>query len=110
MKPKLPQTQIPFQVFGLWVVVRIKTAYTGKLEVHCPKGGTMIYGDVVATGDGFDGEARQYRPMPTIGTVIAVEESGDDLEGHYFFLNDQEYRIVHLDSIIINFLGEEGKA
>ncbi len=109
MKSKSAQTQIPFQVFGLWAVVRIGKEAKGSPEVQCPKGGTIVYGEVVAAGDGYDSEAQQFRTMPTVGTVIALEETGDDLEGHYFYLNDLEYRIVHLDSIIINFLGEEGK-
>lgn len=107
MKPKSAQAQIPFQVFGLWVVARIRPNL--KVEVHCPKGGQMIYGEVITVGDGFDSEARQFRGMPPVGTMLAFEESGDDLEGHYFYLDDQEYRIVHLDSIVINFLGEEPK-
>ena len=110
MKSKSTRTLIPFQVFGLWVVVKVVQEDPGKPEVHCPKGGTMVYGEVVASGDGFDPEARQFRPMPAVGTVIAVEESEDDLEGHYFYLNDQEFRIVHLEAIIINFLSDEGQA
>ncbi len=108
MKSKSADTLIPFQVFGLWVVVKILQEDPGKPEVHCPKGGTMVYGEVVASGDGFDSEARQFRPMPNLGSVIALEEAGDELEGHYFYLKDHEFRIVHLDAIIINFLSEEG--
>lgn len=97
------RSALPFEVFGLHMVVRIcKEPPAGK-EVFCPKGGTVLYGEVVAVGDGFDADANKFRPVPQPGSFVTFEEAGEEVEGHYFYLDGTEYRVVHLDSIIVAF-------
>lgn len=94
----------PFaEVYGLLLLVRVRKEPGGRPEVLCPKGGTLFYGDVVATGDGFDTDAKSFRKMPTVGFTVTFEESGEHIEGHYFFMNDEEFRVIHLDSVIVSF-------
>ncbi len=97
-----------FQVFGLWLVVQMSGAATTPFAVQCPKGQPIQYGTVRSRGDGFDPEAGDFRELPPIGAVVAFEESAEDIEGHYFFAGDDEFRIVHLDAIDIAFPEQEG--
>lgn len=63
----------------------------------------MRYGRVVAAGDGFDAGASAFREMPQVGALVAFEESPEGVEGHYFYQRDEEYRVLHLDAVIIAF-------
>jgi len=97
---KSPQSM---QVFGLFILVKMDTGPGDNPEVMCPKGASLLYGSVISTGDGYDPDAKEFRKMPTVGATITFEESGESVEGHYFFTGGQEYRIVHLDSVIVSF-------
>ena len=35
--------------------------------------------------------------------VVAFEESAEEVEGHYFYIGGEEYRVIRLDSIILSF-------
>jgi hypothetical protein len=92
-----------FEVFGLWLVVRMGAAELAPYAVQCPNGQPIQYGVVVTRGDGFDAEAGDYRDVPEVGSIVAFEETPEGIEGHYFFVGDEEYRIIHLDAINISF-------
>jgi hypothetical protein len=96
------KVQPPATVYGCFVLVRMLKE-TQAIEIHCPKNGNILYGEVLARGDGFDAAANQYREMPPAGVVVSFEESDESVEGHYFYLNGEEYRVVHLDNIIVSF-------
>ncbi len=53
---------------------------------NCPKGSPIRYGEVVARGDGFDEGANAFREMPDPKTIVAFEESPEEVEGHYFYI------------------------
>ena len=36
-------------------------------------------------------------------TVVAFEESAEEVEGHYFYIALEEYRVIRLDSVILSF-------
>ena len=76
---------------------------TTVVRVHCPKGSPIRYGEVVARGDGFDEGANAFREMPDLKTVVAFEESAEEVEGHYFYIAREEYRVIRLDSVILSF-------
>ena len=104
MKPAPKKSKFPMsEVYGLLILVKLRKEPEGQPEVLCPKGGTLFYGEVVGTGDGYDTDAKAFRRMPPLGAVVTFEESGDHVEGHYFFMNDEEYRVIHLDSVIVSF-------
>jgi len=92
-----------FQVYGLWVVVQMQKPDSTPYAVQCPHGQPILYGKVVSRGDGFDPEAGTFRDLPPLGSLVAFEETTEGIEGHYFFDNDAEYRIVHLDVLNIAF-------
>lgn len=92
-----------FQVYGLWMVVRMNGPQTAPYAVQCPHGQAIQYGTVVSKGDGFDSDAATFRNMPPLGAVVAFEETPESIEGHYFFAKDIEHRIVHLDVVNIAF-------
>src|SRR3972149_9151705 len=73
----------------------------------CPKGSPIRYGEVVARGDGFDEGANAFREMPDLKTCVAFEESAEEVEGHYFYIAGEEYRVIRLDSVILSFPHEE---
>ncbi len=99
-------TNVPIQVYGINLLVRLMTegpADDLKVHVHCPKGSPIRYGEVVARGDGFDEGANAFREMPDLKTVVAFEESAEEVEGHYFYVAGEEYRVIRLDSVILSF-------
>jgi hypothetical protein len=89
-------------VFGMNVLVHI-CGEPNDAAVHCPKGCNMVYGRVVSSGDGYDPDANQIRPMPVPGSLVAFEEGMEQVEGHFFYAADEEYRIVHVDAVIVAF-------
>ncbi len=93
----------PFLVFGLNLVVRMKKQEEVSVPVQCPRGQPIQYGTVVAVGDGFDPQASQFRAMPPVGALVAFEETTEGTEGHYLFVDDDEFRVLHLDVITIGF-------
>src|SRR5437899_800300 len=64
-------TNIPIQVYGINLLVRLLAEGPADVRVHCPKGSPIRYGEVVARGDGFDEGANAFREMPGIKTVVA---------------------------------------
>jgi hypothetical protein len=44
--------------------------------------------------------------MPGIGSIVAFEESAEDVEGHYFYCGQDEYRVLPLDVVIIAYSPE----
>lgn len=94
---------LPFQVFGVNILVRMISEAPVGMAVHCPKGSPVKYGIVMTRGDGFDGGANDFREMPPIGATVAFEENPEEVEGHYFYLDGQEYRVLHLDSVILAY-------
>ena len=99
-------TNIPVQVYGINLLVRLlaeSPADDQVVRVHCPKGSPIRYGEVEARGDGFDEGANAFREMPDAKTIVAFEESPEEVEGHYFYIALEEYRVIRLDSVILSF-------
>ena len=96
-------TPIPIQVYGINLLVKLMSEVPADVRVHCPKGSPIRYGEVMARGDGFDEGANAFREMPTVGAVVAFEESPEEVEGHYFYVAGDEYRVIRLDSVILSF-------
>lgn len=96
-------TPIPIQVYGINLLVRLLPEAPADVRVHCPKGSPIRYGDVVARGDGFDEGASAFRDMPELRTIVAFEESPEEVEGHYFYVAGEEYRVIRLDAVILSF-------
>lgn len=98
-----PASNRPFKVYGINLVVRVLREPPDTLTLHCPRGASIRYGQVVMAGDGFDEGSNSFREMPPIEAIAAFEEASEGVEGHYFYRNNEEYRILPLDSIIIAF-------
>ena len=96
-------TNITFQVFGINLLVHLLPEAPADVRIHCPKGSPIRYGEVVARGDGFDEGANAFREMPDTKTIVAFEESAEEVEGHYFYIALEEYRVIRLDSVILSF-------
>lgn len=92
-----------FVVFGLNLLVRMVPYPPVDKVVHCPKGGHILYGEVLAHGDGFDPDSKSFRPMPVPGCLVTFEEGSETVEGHSFYISEQEYRIIHADSLLVGF-------
>lgn len=95
--------KIPVQVYGINLVVKLLSEPPADLRVHCPKGSPIRYGEVVGRGDGFDEGANAFREMPALKSVVAFEESAEEVEGHYFYLAGEEFRVIRLDAVILSF-------
>jgi hypothetical protein len=95
--------EIQFQVYGINLLVRLLADAPADVRVHCPKGSPIRYGEVVGRGDGFDEGANAFREMPGVKTVVAFEESGEEVEGHYFYIGSEEFRVIRLDAVILSF-------
>ena len=96
-------TQIPIQVYGINLLVKLMPEAPADIRVHCPKGSPILYGQVTAKGDGFDEGANAFREMPGLSSVVAFEEGAEEVEGHYFRIAGEEYRVIRLDSVILSF-------
>src|SRR5688572_17075275 len=94
---------IPIQVYGINLLVKMMAEAPADVRVNCPKGSPIRYGEVVARGDGFDEGANAFREMPDPKTIVAFEESAEEVEGHYFYIALEEYRVIRLDSVILSF-------
>ena len=79
-------TNIPIQVYGINLLVKMMAEAPADIRVNCPKGSPIRYGEVIARGDGFDEGANAFSEMPELKTVVAFEESADEVEGHYFYI------------------------
>src|SRR5207249_7306833 len=88
-----PMTPIPIQVYGINLLVKLMSEGPADVRIHCPKGSPIRYGEVVARGDGFDEGANAFREMPDLKAVVAFEESAEEVEGHYFYIAGEEYRV-----------------
>ena len=95
-----------FLVFGLNLLVKMVRHPPVDKVVHCPKGGQILYGEVIAHGDGFDPDSKSFRPMPPPGSLVTFEEGMETVEGHSFYLDEQEFRIIHADSLLVGFSPE----
>jgi len=108
----------PFKVYGINLLVRVLREAPDTLTVHCPRGASIRYGQVLVAGDGFDEGSNSFREMPPTQAIIAFEEASEGVEGqaiiafeeasegvegHYFYRDNDEYRILPLDSVIIAF-------
>lgn len=98
-----PASARPFQVYGINLVVRVLPEPPDTLTLHCPRGASIRYGQVVVAGDGFDEGSNSIREMPPLEAIVAFEEASEGVEGHYFYRDNEEYRVLSLDSIIIAF-------
>lgn len=108
-RPEESRSPEKMQVFGLFLLVKMDQGPGDNPEVMCPKGASLLYGQVISSGDGYDPDAKEFRKMPSVGSTITFEESGESVEGHYFYVGGQEYRVVHLDSVIVSFpVSDEG--
>ena len=97
------QVTLPFRVYGIDVLVKLLPEAPAGFKLYCPKGSPIRYGTVMARGDGFDEGANGFREMPPVGVVVAFEESAEDVEGHYFYHEGEEYRILRLDAVILSY-------
>src|SRR3989304_3853201 len=92
---------MPHKVYGVNFRIQALARPPAGVTIHCPRGSPIRYGRVVATGDGFDAGANTFREMPQVGAFVALEERPRGGEGHYFYMGDAEYRVLHLDAVII---------
>ena len=93
----------PFRVYGINLVVRVLREAPDALTLHCPRGASIRYGQVVVPGDGFDEGSNSFREMQPLESIVAFEEASEGVEGHYFYRDNDEYRVLSLDSVIIAF-------
>jgi len=73
----------PFKVYGINLLVRVLREAPDTLTVHCPRGASIRYGQVIVAGDGFDEGSNSFREMPPTQAIIAFEEASEGVEGHY---------------------------
>lgn len=91
------------KVYGVNFLVQLLSEPPASLTIHCPRGSPIRYGRVIATGDGFDAGANTFREMPPLSAFVAFEETPEGVEGHYFYQGQEEYRVLHLDAVIIAY-------
>lgn len=99
-------TQIPVKVYGINLLVKLLDDPPADVRVHCPKGAPIRYGVVLGRGDGFDGGGNSFREMPPEQAIVAFEENEEEVEGHYFYVAGEEFRVISLDAVILSFSRE----
>ena len=96
-------TTPPCHVYGINILVKLLEEAPPGVRIYCPKGSPIRYGVVAGRGDGFDEGANAFREMPPVEAVVAFEEPAEEVEGHYFYVNGEEFRVLRLDSVILAF-------
>ena len=94
-------SELPIEVYGIYLLVRLVPDEDSAIQLQCPKGAAILYGEVVSRGEGFDSEGNVFRAMPHIGAIVAFEESSDETRGHSFVIAGDEFRLVTLDDILV---------
>ncbi len=94
-------SDLPIEVYGIYLLVRLVPDEDAAIQLQCPKGASILYGEIVSRGDGFDSGGNVFRAMPHIGAIVAFEESSDETRGHSFVVADDEFRLVTLDDILV---------
>src|SRR5262249_3710392 len=94
-------SDLPIEVYGISLLIRFVAEKDAAIELRCPKGASILYGEVVSRGDGFDPDGHVFRAMPHIDTVVAFEESADEARGHAFMVARDEYRLITVDDVLM---------
>jgi len=94
-------SDLPIEVYGISLVVRLVPDEDAAIQLQCPKGSSILYGEIVSRGDGFDSEGNVFRAMPHIDAIVAFEEVSDETRGHCFVVAGDEFRLVTLDDILV---------
>ena len=47
-------SDLPIEVYGISLVVRLVPDEDAAIQLQCPKGSSILYGEIVSRGDGFD--------------------------------------------------------
>jgi hypothetical protein len=95
-------TDLPIEVYGINLLVRLVAEDEVAVQLHCPKGAVIRYGEVVTRGDGFDADGSAFRAMPHVH-AIATFEDGDEATGHTFVVAGEEYRLITVDDVLVCF-------
>src|SRR5262245_24005610 len=91
----------PIEVYGISVLVKLVPDEDAAIQLQCAKGASILYGEIVSRGDGFDSGGNVFRAMPHVGAIVAFEESSHETGGHSFEVADDEFRLVTLDDILV---------
>ena len=94
-------TDLPIEVYGINLLVRLVPETAAAIQLQCPKGEAMLYGEVVSRGDGFDINGNVFRAMPHLYAIVAFEEDRDEPQGHFFTVADDEYRLITIDDVLL---------
>jgi hypothetical protein len=92
---------LPIEVYGINLLVTLVPETGAAVQLRCPKGAAMLYGEVVSRGDGFDTDGNVFRAMPHLYSIVAFEEDRDEARGHSFTAADDEYRLITLDDVLL---------
>jgi len=94
-------SDLPIEVYGIYLLVRLVPDEDAAIQLQCPKVASILYGEIVSRGDGFDSGGNVFRAMPHIGAIVAFEETSDETRRHSFLVADDEFRLVTLDDILV---------
>ena len=94
-------SDLPIEVYGIYLLARLVPDEDAAIQLQCPRGAAILYGEVIGRGDGFDSEGNVLRAMPHLGAIVAFEESSDGTRGHSFAIAGDEFRLVTLDDILV---------
>lgn len=96
-------TDLPVDVYGVNLVVRLVPERDVAVQLRCPKGAVIRYGEVVSRGDGFDADGKVFRAMPYAQAIVVFEEDGAEPTGHAFMHAGREYRLIAVDDVLVAF-------
>ena len=93
---------LPIEVYGINLLVRLVSETEVAVQLHCPKGAVIRYGEVVSRGDGFDADGKVFRALPYAQAVVAFED-GEEGTGHAFAHAGKDYRLITVDDVLVCF-------
>ena len=94
-------TELPVEIYGISLLVRLVDENNAGIHLHCPRGGTVLYGQVIRRGDGFDADGHVFRPMPHLDAIVGFEENPEEPRGYSFVAAGDEYRLITVDDILM---------
>ena len=101
---------LPVEVYGISLLVRLVDENHAAIHLHCPRGGTVLYGQVISRGDGFDADGHVFRLMPHLDAIVAFEENPEESRAHSFTDAGDDYRLITLDDVLMALAPRWGRS
>ncbi len=93
--------RLRLNVRGMHLLLRLVPEDTVAIQVHCPRGGVIRYGEVLARGAGIDPGTGVKRALPPRRSIVVFEEDPEGGPGPEVVVANASYRVITLGDVIL---------